>query len=533
VSTAVSPDQLRARLLDEEELALIDVRETQPYSESHLLWAVPLPLGRLEPRVAGMIPRRDVRIVCCDGGEGLAERAALRLAELGYPNAGFLAGGTPAWAKAGHELFSGVNVPSKAFGEFVEREAGTPSVSADELRAMLDRGDNVTVLDSRPSEEFNHVSIPTGVCCPGAELVYRVHDAAPDPETTVLVNCAGRTRSIIGAQSLIDAGVPNKVVALRNGTMGWQLAGHEPAHGETRHADSPSPAGLAKGRAAAERVAERCGIRTIDLATLEAWTKEAEQRALYLLDVRTREEFEAGHLSGSVHAPGGQLVQNTDSWIAIRNARIVLVDADGVRATMTAGWLSQMGHHGTVVLEGGLSGSLETGKAPVDIPGLDADEIDFVSPTELTSLARDPGTVIVDLSLSPFYRMGHIEGAWYATRARIEQALARVPRAEVLVLISTDGVIASLAAREVRAIREGPVRVLEGGNKAWKNAGLPLVSEPVKMADETDDFWQIPYDANRSDGKTVKQAMEDYLSWEVELDRQIERDGTTRFSRSG
>ena len=68
---------------------------------------------------------------------------------------------------------------------------------------------------------------------PGAELVLRVRDIAPSPDTTIVVNCAGRTRSIIGAQSLINAGIPNKVVALRNGTMGWHLAGFTCDKGET------------------------------------------------------------------------------------------------------------------------------------------------------------------------------------------------------------------------------------------------------------------------------------------------------------
>src|SRR3954468_7316465 len=82
----------------------------------------------------------------------------------------------------------------------------------------------MVVLDSRPFDEYQRVSIPTAVNVPGAELALRIHDLAPSPQTLVVVNCAGRTRSIIGAQSLINAGVPNKVVALRNGT--W--AGRSP-----------------------------------------------------------------------------------------------------------------------------------------------------------------------------------------------------------------------------------------------------------------------------------------------------------------
>ena len=148
------------------------------------------------------------------------------------------------------QLFSGVNVPSKAFGEFVEHESGTPSISAQELNALMQSGTDMVVLDSRPYDEYSRVSIPTGVNVPGAELVLRVHDIAPKPETLVVVNCAGRTRSIIGAQSLINAGVPNRVVALRNGTMGWNLAGFTPDSGKDRRAPAVSHGGLAWAKSA-------------------------------------------------------------------------------------------------------------------------------------------------------------------------------------------------------------------------------------------------------------------------------------------
>jgi rhodanese-related sulfurtransferase len=215
---------LRAMLLDGEELALLDVREERVFSENHLLFARSMPLSRLELRMARLVPRRATRIVLVDDADGLAERAATVLAEAGYTDVSLLDGGNAGWEAAGYELFSGVNVPSKAFGELVEHENGTPSISADELNALMQSGADMVVLDSRPLDEFQRVSIPTGVNVPGAELVLRVHDMAPKPDTLVVVNCAGRTRSIIGAQSLINAGVPNKVVALRNGTMGWSAA---------------------------------------------------------------------------------------------------------------------------------------------------------------------------------------------------------------------------------------------------------------------------------------------------------------------
>src|SRR5215213_10071035 len=259
---------LRAMLLDGEELALLDVREERIFSERHLLFARSVPLSRLEVRMAWLVPRRATRIVLVDDADGLAERAAKVLTAAGYSDLHILDGGNAAWAAAGYELFSGVNVPSKAFGEFVEHESGTPSISADELHALMQAGTDMVVLDSRPFDEFFRVSIPTGVNVPGAELVLRVHDVAPSPDTLVVVNCAGRTRSIIGAQSLINAGVPNKVVALRNGTMGWSLAGLAPDSGKDRRAPALTPSGLAWAKEKAGEVARKLDIARIDEATL-------------------------------------------------------------------------------------------------------------------------------------------------------------------------------------------------------------------------------------------------------------------------
>src|SRR4029077_7712371 len=158
------------------------------------------------------------------------------------------------------ELFTGVNVPSKAFGELVEHRCGTPHIAAAELKRRLDAGEEILIVDSRPMPEFQNMSIPGAYDCPGAELVYRVPGRARAPESLVFVNCAGRTRSIIGAQSLRNAGLANPVMALENGTMGWELAGLELARGREDALPAPSPAGLARARALADQVALRFGI---------------------------------------------------------------------------------------------------------------------------------------------------------------------------------------------------------------------------------------------------------------------------------
>jgi rhodanese-related sulfurtransferase len=527
VNANVDPATLKGMLNDGEELALLDVREEGAFGAGHLLFASSLPLSRLELRIRDLVPRKKARIALCDDGCGLAERAAARLRDLGYDRVAVLDGGVKAWRAAGYILFAGVNVPSKAFGELVEQKCGTPHLTAAELKAKLDAGEDVVVLDSRPLREYRNMCIPGGIDVPGAELVYRVHDIAPSPRTKIVVNCAGRTRSIIGAQSLINAGIGNPVAALENGTMGWHLAGFELERGAERLPPEPSGAGLAEARAAAQRVAERVPVPTIDRAQLEQWRGEAETRSLYMLDVRSPEEFEAGHLPGARSAPGGQLVQETEAYLGTRGSRVVLIDDTGVRAIMTASWLIQMGWREVAVLEGGLDGSdLEQGSRTPEVPSLDDIVVESISAGELAGALENGAASVVDLALSRNYWAGHIPGAYFAIRSRLAVGLARLPPAESLVLTSEDGVLAHFAAGDAEPLVKGTVKVLRGGTEAWRQAGLPLAAGLENMLDEADDIYLRPYDRDFG----VEAAMQDYLTWEVGLVGQVAADGDARFA---
>ena len=525
--TAVSPAEIRAMLKDGGEMALIDVREEGVFSEQgHPFFANSMPLSRLELLIRVRVPRFGTRIVALDGGdEGLAERAAAKLAEIGYRNVAVIAGGTRAWAAAGYELFTGVNVPSKAFGELVEHQCGTPHIAASELQKRIEAGDKVLIVDSRPIGEFRNMSIPGAFDCPGAELVYRVPDRVPSPDTLVVVNCAGRTRSIIGAQSLRNARLPNQVVALENGTMGWELAGLELARGRDDSLPPPSAAGLAKARKLAGDVARRFAIRRIGDAELARFRAEAGERTLYLIDVRSPEEYAAGHLAGARSAPGGQLVQATDTYMATRNARIVLVDGDGVRAVMTASWLVQMGCPEVYVLDGGVAGqTLVTDPEPRDVPGVDRANVVTIAPAAVKDLLDRGAVTLVDLAPSLNYEAGHIPGAWFAVRARLKDSLAKVPVKPVLVLTSPDGIVARLTAAELPTHGFTEVKVLDGGTDAWSNAGLPLTKGREALADTPNDCWRRPYDPY-----AAPDARERYLQWEIELVHQIEREGDLGF----
>ena len=474
----VTAHELRRMILADGELALLDAREVGAFHDSHIFYASCCALSRLERLAPRLVPRRSARVVVCDAGVGEAERAALRLRQLGYSDVSVLEGGIEVWASAGYTLVSGVNVPSKAFGEVIEHELGTPSISAGELHWMLAAGEDIVILDSRPTPEFTNFSIPGGVCCPGAELAYRVHDAVPSPDTTIVVNCAGRTRSIIGAQSIINAGVPNRVVSLRDGTMAWHLAGLTLAKGATEHAARPSAAGLRKARASAARVAERFGVRSIDRAVLNRWRAESDTRSLFVFDVRTREEYEAGHLPDARWIAGGQLVQTTDDQVGTLRSRIVVVDDDGVRATMTASWLVQMGWRDAVVLEGGIEGhALETGMPATPVLGLDDARVERIAPGALAAALGRGEAGVVDVSLSRGYRSGHLPGARHAIRARLRRNLADWPRERLLVITAADEAIARLAAAELVEALEASVKCLDGGNAGWTEAGYPMTAD--------------------------------------------------------
>ncbi len=567
-----SSETVRAELKAGREIALVDVREEDPFAQQHPLFAAQLALSRLELDAPWRLPRREVPIVVMDDGEGLAEPAARRLIALGYTNVSLLDGGLDGWKRSGGEIFRDVNVPSKAFGELVEGVRHTPSLSADEVKALLDAQADVVVLDARRYDEYRTMSIPTGISVPGAELALRVRALAPDPATRVIVNCAGRTRSIIGTQSLVNFGIPNPVAALRNGTIGWTLAGHALDRGQLRrfsdaaygavatrgaaitpvavsaatgagtsgsggaHA-GPGPlldaAALAQARAKAQRLADRAGARRL---SAEAWNQlDQPGRTVYRYDVRTPDEYAAGHLPGFGSAEGGQLVQETDVNAPVRGARIVLVDgpsvdgvpSDGVRAPMTAHWLAQMGWD--VAWLSDVPAELYTDRSAWP-PAAPAPEARSITPTELAAALSRGEVELINLATSAQHVARHIAGAWWVLRSQLAAALAIVhaqgdgaPRP--IVLTCNDGKAARQALPEVAALSGRPVLLLDGGNADWVAAGLPTRSGEHKLASPRIDRYRRPYEGTDA----PREAMQAYLDWEFGLVAQLGRDATHGF----
>ena len=506
-------------------MALIDVREHGVYSQGHPLFSISIPLSRFELEIERMVPRLAVPVVLFDqgGADDLASRAAELLVKMGYRNVSVLTDGVSGWHSAGYELFSGVNVPSKAFGEFVEHHCNTPRITAEVLNKRLADGEKIAIFDSRPFEEFHRMCIPGGVDMPGAELAHRFQANIQDDTTPVVVNCAGRTRSIIGAQSLINAGVRNPVMALKDGTMGWYLKGFDLEHNAERIANSPSPEQYVQALGNAKALAEKAGASAVTAAELLVLQKKSSNRSLFLLDVRTAEEFEAGHLMGSQHAPGGQLVQATDEYVGVRGAILVLIDDREIRGWMTASWLKQMGWPDVFIFSDLQSCELERGPQK----RITVNEGPCLSALELKAVLQsgEPAAVI-DFSNSLQYSKSHIPGAYWMIRSRLAFDLNLLPAVGLVILTAEDERMAHLATSEI--VRKRPeviVRVLQGGNVAWRDSGFEMENGDGHHLSATDDVWYKPYDNKDK----VRERMQEYLDWEVGLISQIERDATARF----
>ena len=516
---------VRNKLLNKEEIALLDVREEDPHAQEHPLFAANLPLSRIEIDAYAKLPKKNVPIVTLDDGEGFAQVVAQRLNNLGYTDVSVFQGGVKGWIAAGGEVFKDVNVPSKSFGEFVESKRHTPSLSAQEVKQLIDDQADVVVVDVRRFDEYNTMSIPTGISVPGAELVLRLPELAPNPKTKVIVNCAGRTRSIIGTQSLINAGIPNEVNALRNGTIGWTLAGQELDKGQCRKFQEVSDDTKNEAAIRARSVADRAGVKRVSLNDVQAWKAQAD-RTTYFFDTRTPEEYEAGHLPGFRSVPGGQLVQETEMVAPVRGARVVLVDPSGggVRANMPASWLAQMAWDVYVLDEIHASDLTEQGSWRAPLPALP--KIECVDALAVSNwLKNDSNTIAIDFSTHANYVKGHIPGSWYALRSELMAAMKKIPKADRYVITSTPSELSLFVAQELQNLTDAEVLVLEGGNAAWVQAGLELEKGPSHLASPPLDRYKRPYEGTNVDPS----AMQAYLDWEFGLVEQLGKDGTHHF----
>ena len=518
LSVAALHEMLKYRRGD---FALLDVRDTAEYNMSHIPGACSLPRRLLESRARQLAPWKGATVVVCDDDDVRAPLAAGTLEALGYTDVSVLTGGINRWVTEDHPTEWGVNVPSKDFGEKVLLHQHVPEVEPDELASWLDSGRKLIMLDSRTPEEHNRQCIPGSRSMPGAELGLRIWDLVPDTDTTVVVHCAGRTRSILGAASLQRLGVPN-VVALKNGTMGWLLSGRQVETGSDR-LDLPRPSddGLALARRKSRELAESEGVRYVDVREGQDLVRRAQTETVYLLDVRTAEEYAAGHIEGFRWVPGGQAVQATDNYVAITNATLFFVDDDNVRASMTAHWFAQMDHPNVCVLDGGVSAWREAGLALTTGPDNETPEnfdaararVAMIAPEALSKELEAAGTTVIFTGTSEEFARGHVPGSHWLPRGWLEPRIGGIAtKGARIVVTSPDGTDATLAAATLLDLGYD-ASALEGGTAAWADAHLPVETGLTGVT-------AIPNDVLPTQRSYAE--MHNYLRWEEALGHKYE-----------
>ena len=513
---SVDAKTLKQWLHGKTEIALFDVREHGQYGESHLFLATSVPYSRLEYEAARLAPRKSVRLVVYDeNGSGVSVKAAQALIQQGYQNIYVLSGGTQGWQDAGFNVFAGVNLPSKTFGELVEHQCHTPRVSAHDLVKMMSDKEDFIVLDGRPQSEFKKMSIPGAQCCPNGELAYRIKSHVASQDTKIIINCAGRTRSIIGAQTLINLGIKNPIFALENGTQGWYLNDYVLDHGKV--AQYAQPKVDEEMLLASQALVKKFDIPVISDEQFLSWKNDTD-RSLYLCDVRTAEEFALDGLPGAQNTPGGQFIQATDQFVGVRNARIVLYDSDGVRAITVASWLKQMGHDVAVLREGV--------KSTVSLPSTQIDHLLGLAPiktTDLQAMDQNDAVTILDIRGSMQYRKAHLPNALWAIRPRLQEILRGAQKS--ILIISDDPALTCGALLELKGL-DLNIQVYELPDSGFPKELKTVSTAAIPPDSDCIDFLFFVHD--RHDGN--KDAARRYLEWETGLIAQLDQDEINLYS---
>ncbi len=523
----ISSQELRRFIEKEESYALLDIREPGEYNAGHIPSATSLPRRDTEFRIAEMVPVRDTPIILVGDGGGRERLAATTMILNGYESVYLLRGGYPAWLEAGQPTATGTNVPSKRFGEEVRFKCAVPEIEPEELHLRMARGEPIRVLDARTPEEYGRFCIPGGVNVPGGDLVLWAGDLKKQPDTRIVVNCAGRTRSIIGTRTLHLLGLDN-VSALKNGTMGWVLSGFELEQRPNRATAAPSDMSREFAEGRAEWIAKSERVPSLPVLKLRRLMDQHRRRTLYLIDVRSAAEYASGHIPGFQCVPAGQAIQRADDYIAVRQSTTVFACDRSARAVMAAYWYRAMGFKDAYFVRGGVQAWRESGLeiatgAPVrPAAGLEraTDAACFVTVQELARQlpGRNP-PVILDVGTSREYGRGHIPGALWLSRGWLEDKFpSSVPDRERQVVVTCpSGDHSTLAGATLREIGYCNVVVLEGGMAAWVREGLTLETGLTRMLSE-------PNDVVLSASVTGdREAMRRYLEWEAELGRKHQK----------
>ena len=508
MANTISPHDLKTLMNSDGLYAVIDVRDWGEFSLGQIPGANCIPRGSLEKYISVLVPQTAIHTVLyCDTGQR-STRAASSLESLGYTTVSVLDGGMNAWTAAAYETLHGWSLRGKEYGERLQVEESIPEMTAEELRERLKQHEQLYIFDTRTAPEFQAAHLPGAYCTPGGQLALLAPEIVHDKNNTIVTNCAGRTRSLLGAHVLRRMGFSN-VYALKGGTGAWRIAGHteELEKGDGARLPQLSETGMAACKQFAEQLAKEDHIHSLTPQELRA--RQDSDDLVYLLDVRVLDEYQASHIPGAHFCPGTQVALLVESLVGVKNAPIITMCAGRARAIIAASLLKGAGYPNLSILDGGTTAwtqqgfPLETG-APneidfgqpvwmarllqglpagvepqaLPIPGLveATAQAELLTPQALQAqLTTGERLALLDVRSAGDFATAHVSGARWLSRGKLDIEIEQeVPNKTTwVVLICRKGNLSPLSVPTLKAMGYQHIAILQGGFNAWQAADLP------------------------------------------------------------
>ena len=518
----ITPETVRSWISDKEEVAFIDVREIGQHTNGHPFFSISIPYSLFEFNIKILVPNKQTRVILIDNNNGISDLVYNIAHQMGYSNISIIEGGVEEWVSAGYKLFDGINVPSKSFGELIEKYFHTPSITAKELAQKQKNNENYIVIDGRPFLEYNKMSIPKSICCPNAELFYRVSSYIKDINTEIIINCAGRTRSIIGAQTLIDFGIKNKVKALENGTQGWFLSELSLEHNKNKYLEVlPNDLEIQQLQKKVLKLTNDLNIDLIDLKKAQELIID-KKKSTFIFDVTTSKTISTK--PGTImNVPGGQLIQATDKYIGVWKATVILVDdGDLIRAGTTSFWLKKMGYEVYILKEGLLKAQTLKFTKEIDHKLID---LDFINLEDLVKIKKQ---ILYDIRSSKDFCKMRIKNSIWLNRAHLYRE--KIKTDDPIIIITDNLEKASLIVKDLKQKDKGAIIKVYKWNQNEITSYPSVIDVTIETLSEQNNIDFNFHTHMRHDGN--KEHAKQYLEWEINLVSKMDKQELSFFKLS-
>ena len=518
----ITPETVRSWISDKEEVAFIDVREIGQHTNGHPFFSISIPYSLFEFNIKILVPNKQTRVILIDNNNGISDLVYNIAHQMGYSNISIIEGGVEEWVSAGYKLFDGINVPSKSFGELIEKYFHTPSITAKELAQKQKNNENYIVIDGRPFLEYNKMSIPKSICCPNAELFYRVSSYIKDINTEIIINCAGRTRSIIGAQTLIDFGIKNKVKALENGTQGWFLSELSLEHNKNKYLEFlPNDPEIQQLQKKVLKLTNDLNIELIDLKKAQQLIID-KKKSTFIFDVTTSKTINI--TPGIImNVPGGQLIQATDKYIGVWKATVILVDdGDLIRAGTTSFWLKKMGYEVYILKEGLLKAQTLKFTKEIDHKLID---LDFINLEDLVKIKKQ---ILYDIRSSKDFCKMRIKNSIWLNRAHLYRE--KIKTDDPIIIITDNLEKASLIVKDLKQKDKGAIIKVYKWNQNEITSYPSVIDVTIETLSEQNNIDFNFHTHMRHDGN--KEHAKQYLEWEINLVSKMDKQELSFFKLS-